>query len=660
MAGERRTITMVGIGLLLTAIAIIAFLAIAPKNRTNNHPNEPAATTPPDPTENYGTLQGHVRNAGTDAPVPLANVTAVGSEYTTTTTTDHDGNFTLRLPDGIYTLIPEADGLRNAGRDDRGLQLRAAPQTTFAGIVLQLYEPCTLAGRVLSGASPLEANILISYKRDGSGAEDYDVGRLETDLDGYFHANGLAAGTLNLQVVADAFAPASITDIELWPGDHLDLGEIPMLPGANINGRIASASTQAPVQDALVQAITNRGKTHTTHSDHHGFFAIQAINADFASLHISAPAFKTFTTHVDLVQAGDRNLSVSLEPSVGLTLRILAPDGLPAQHATVQIWTLNPNEAPQTYTFTGADIALPDLSDGPFRIVAQAENGTLNANALAYPGDFVALTLKGRGTITGLVLSHDGNIATNAQVRLVESANEAIPTTTPWSPTQGGRFSFPGLNPGTYHIEAQDSGHRPTHSPPISLSFGDQPSITIRLHTGGTLSGTVRNDANDDPIPNAVVSVEGHGLSVATNAQGQFTLSQLPSGRFSIQVDASGYKTALASGIQVGDDERAQRDFRLSHGENQLELVGIGVQIRSIDGRHVVSNPLPNSPAARAGLQDLDVILAVNGESTENMPLRILIESIRGEEGSAVRLRIQRDQAAPFEVVIERQRISYP
>ncbi|HXG36347.1 MAG TPA: S41 family peptidase [Dehalococcoidia bacterium] len=89
---------------------------------------------------------------------------------------------------------------------------------------------------------------------------------------------------------------------------------------------------------------------------------------------------------------------------------------------------------------------------------------------------------------------------------------------------------------------------------------------------------------------------------------------------------------------------------------------GIGAQVsQDKDGtRIVIVSPFRNSPAERAGIRPGDVILSVNGESTEGWTVAKAVEKIRGPEGTAVILEIQHVDGIREEVRIVREKIEVP
>ena len=63
------------------------------------------------------------------------------------------------------------------------------------------------------------------------------------------------------------------------------------------------------------------------------------------------------------------------------------------------------------------------------------------------------------------------------------------------------------------------------------------------------------------------------------------------------------------------------------------------------DGQLTVIRPMPGTPAARAGLKQLDRIVKIDDESTLNMPLDEAVARLRGKPGSKVTVWVVRDGA---------------
>jgi carboxyl-terminal processing protease len=69
---------------------------------------------------------------------------------------------------------------------------------------------------------------------------------------------------------------------------------------------------------------------------------------------------------------------------------------------------------------------------------------------------------------------------------------------------------------------------------------------------------------------------------------------------------------------------------------------GLGIVISIRDGLLTVMNPMPDTPASRAGLHRYDRIVKINDESTTNMSLSEAVNRLRGPENTPVSVWITR------------------
>src|SRR3954468_9741130 len=90
---------------------------------------------------------------------------------------------------------------------------------------------------------------------------------------------------------------------------------------------------------------------------------------------------------------------------------------------------------------------------------------------------------------------------------------------------------------------------------------------------------------------------------------------------------------------------------------------GLGIVISIRDQMLTVMNPMPGTPAGRAGILRFDRITKINNESTLNMPLDDAVKRLRGDPGTKVTVWVHRDGrdavqgwqgSKPFELVRER------
>lgn len=115
----------------------------------------------------------------------------------------------------------------------------------------------------------------------------------------------------------------------------------------------------------------------------------------------------------------------------------------------------------------------------------------------------------------------------------------------------------------------------------------------------------------------------------------------------------------------VGDDYTRFETPRQASDTNQQmageTFGGVGLYVETVDNLPTVAGPIPNTPAARAGLRAHDILAKVDGRDITKLPLDAVVQLIRGPEGSKVRLTIVRSgQPAPFDVELTRAVINVP
>lgn len=92
----------------------------------------------------------------------------------------------------------------------------------------------------------------------------------------------------------------------------------------------------------------------------------------------------------------------------------------------------------------------------------------------------------------------------------------------------------------------------------------------------------------------------------------------------------------------------------------ELSGVGMSLEVQADTKAIVVVQPYENSPAANAGIQAGDRILAIDGKSTEGMTVEDAAKLIRGQAGTSVTLRLARPERDNFELKVTRARIELP
>ncbi|MBR6088530.1 MAG: S41 family peptidase [Anaerolineaceae bacterium] len=104
---------------------------------------------------------------------------------------------------------------------------------------------------------------------------------------------------------------------------------------------------------------------------------------------------------------------------------------------------------------------------------------------------------------------------------------------------------------------------------------------------------------------------------------------------------------------RYADPSEYQAEVESSAGNYQ----GIGAYV-DVTGEYVKVNSLiSGSPAEEAGLMPGDLVIGLNGKDVTGIDPNVVLQDIRGPEGTSVILTIQREGKDPFDVEITRRRI---
>jgi protocatechuate 3,4-dioxygenase beta subunit len=582
--------------------------------------------------------------------------------------TGAEGVWTSRdLEPGDVTVAASSEGYIATG------PLAARREVHVAGgahldVPLTLRQPGAIEGRITADGGPVRARLSLIYAGDEFAVD----GAGESGPDGRFRLDGVPPGRLRVMVeTEEAFATTESREIALEDGETVAGVELDLSQAGSVAGKVVDSDGN-PIADAEVVARGERSpRARRTMTTSRGGFRIDRFPSGSARLRIRADGYSEQVVEDVAVSPGEVSVvEVTLERGSGVWGKVTTPDGKPARRAFVMLLS-GEEEAAIVRTRRDGSYRLDVRPEPGARVLAVSPARAKSQPAAARPGARVDLTLGGGGIVRGRVVDSDGEPVTDFEVG-VESMEVEEPV--PYRARANGQrdyvssdgtFEFGLLRPGRYWLRANASGHAPGAAGPVVVTADHKSDeVIIELTSGGTLAGTVTDDKGR-PLGGARVMVFDpmspfRTARTRTGADGGYQLEGVQPGRRSIRVSKRGYLSSVASGITVPAGGEATRNVQLGRKKKgeKFSFHGIGAVLRkSEDGAIEIRNTMEGKPAAVFGLQKGDRIVAVDGQSTSEMRLGNVVELIRGEEGAAVQLTLQRRGEGRLVVEVERGRV---
>ncbi len=238
-----------------------------------------------------------------------------------------------------------------------------------------------------------------------------------------------------------------------------------------------------------------------------------------------------------------------------------------------------------------------------------------------------------------------------------------------------GVFSFRGLRPGHYRVELSAGGPGDSDAEVFVREGSTVHDVTLRFAVGTTVRGRV-TDEHGAPMGQVGVWIVGvddgaggnallgeTALPMHTDPEGRFRLVRTPPGRLWIQAGRRRFGFS-APVLVVPHPEDEDVTITLPVPDERLTLDiprdqdgGLGIELDFTPLGPVIHKAIPEKPAALAGLDAGDRILAVGGRATRWMSRAELTARCRGLIGSAVTVRIESPGVAARDVQLVRARL---
>lgn len=157
------------------------------------------------------------------------------------------------------------------------------------------------------------------------------------------------------------------------------------------------------------------------------------------------------------------------------------------------------------------------------------------------------------------------------------------------------------------------------------------PKVQEEVYQTGTLSGTVIDERTDNPVVGANVYIPELERGTATDAQGRYTIGDIPPGTYEIEVSYIGY-SEYTTEVEIGDEEDVELDINLESDVTNLDEIRVtALGFEEDRDRSSISSTSISSDAIGASGEN-DLLGSLSAKSSG-----LSITSASGDPGAASR-----------------------
>jgi len=479
--------------------------------------------------EEPAAISGRVIDSETSEGIGSALISCDGEE----TTTDNDGNYSLEIPAGSYTVTASADDYES---QDEDIEVTAGESYTV-NFSLTPDGGDDQTGLVSGHVTDSSNGTAIGGARVAcSGEETY------TNADGYYELRLLAGDRL---VIARAGGYTTIGEdvVVTVGGEHtLDFTLVPTGGGDQFGlvlGRVTDSSNGQPISGAQIVC-----DVETAYTNNNGEYSVRVL-IGVHTVSASANNYQSASRNVDVIPNGSHTVNFSLTPTGG------GDDYGTINGRIIDFSNQNPINAVRVEC---AGVVAHTNANGMYSMQVPAGSHTMNVSKAGYyPTTYninvaadqtytVNFSLTpggggGTGTITGRVID-----ATNQHgIYLAHIVCAGRDTYTDVAGNYG--IEVPA---GNHTINVDADGYSPA-SQNVNVQAGGSYTVNFSLQpTGGDGDGQIRGRVTSlqggQGISGARVSSDD-GNSVNTDAGGNY-MFYVGAGNRTITASAAGYRSS--------------------------------------------------------------------------------------------------------------------
>ena len=592
----------------------------------------------------------------------------------TTVAVDEGGRFSIGdLAPGTHLVDANAEGHVRPGIGDEALAVVVLEEgESVDDLELVLRQPASISGRITAGGTPVDgADIALSY-RHAEGLHDEvlspytDAGVAESLADGTFEIPEVAPGRLTVLVEADE-GVAESDELYVRPNSYHDDVTVDVAPSGQLSGVVVGEDGE-PVEATVGYApsYAEHASTQIETGDG-GEFSVGQLQQGRYVVEVVAEGYRREIIDDVIVDSEHpTELAIDMERSRGIVGRVVEPDGTLVEGASVTIE--RDGEAHRTETDDEGRFEWEEITAGRWKAVANSQHHDPSVPTPIEPGAEIAVELNPGGMIMGRILDDRRRPITEYTigVSFLEIHGQDRHHTRELPPVdiddRRGRLEVGPVPSGRVQLVIDAADGPGTVSGAIEVEAGETTGpVTIETDAPATLTGVVRDLDNGEPLEGARVVHEdptSENPVAESDVDGRYRLDDLPPGARKLRVEHDEYATQILDAVELPEGETLDYDIDLTAsagGSSAVARYDTGAIFGTSDDAVEVAAIPPGSPAARSGLEEGDMVTAVDRVPTDDMSVDEVLRRIRGDSDEPAVLQIERVGRGTMQFDVERR-----